>query len=44
VSVWWFRGAFSWIVGLMEWRGEIPLLLQDDGGACGHRHFLEGVV
>jgi hypothetical protein len=44
VSAWWFRGAFWWIVGRMEWQGEIPVLLQDDGGACGRRHLLEGVV
>jgi hypothetical protein len=35
---------FLWIVGLIEGLGEIPMLLQDDGKACGHRHLLEGVI
>jgi hypothetical protein len=44
VSDWWFCGSFLWIVGGMEWLGEILVLLQDDDDACGCRHLLEGVV
>jgi hypothetical protein len=35
---------FLWTVGLLEGSGEIPVLVQDDGDACGRRHLLEGVV
>jgi hypothetical protein len=28
----------------MEGLGEIPMLLHDNGDACGRHHFLEGVV
>jgi hypothetical protein len=31
-------------MGQMEGLGEIPVLLHDDGDACGRRHLLEGVV
>jgi hypothetical protein len=27
LSDWWLWGAFWWIVGRMEWRGEIHVLL-----------------
>jgi hypothetical protein len=39
-----FRDASWRIVGRMEGWGEILVLLQGDGDACGCRHLLEGVV
>jgi hypothetical protein len=40
----WLRFASWLIVGKMVGLGEIPMTLQDDGGACGCRPLLEGVV
>jgi hypothetical protein len=33
-----------WIAGLTDGLGEISMLLQDDGDACGRRYLLGGVV
>jgi hypothetical protein len=40
----WFRDANGGLRGRREGLGEIPVLLQDNGDACGRRLLLEGVV
>jgi hypothetical protein len=40
----WFRDAKGGLRGRLEGPGEISVLLQDNGDACGRRILLEGVV